>query len=138
MRPGMMRVTRLVLILSLLLPLASIACADSVVTQWDNALLQAIRDTSPGPPMVARAIAMAHTCMYDAWAAYDRKAVGTRLGGSIRRPPAERTLVHKNRAISYAAYRALVDLFPQPAEVANFNALMTSLGYNPADTSTDP
>ena len=37
-----------------------------------------------------------------------------------------------------AAYRALVDLFPQPAELALFNAQMRRLGYDPADRSTDP
>jgi hypothetical protein len=62
--------------------------------------------------MVARALAIGHTCIYDAWAAYDPKAAGTRLGGSLRRPPAERTLPHIQQAISYAAYRAACDLFP--------------------------
>ncbi len=129
---------RFVMISLLIYSLPRTACADSVVTQWDNALLQAIRDTAPGPPMVARAIAIVHTCAYDAWAAYDRTAIGTQFGGRLRRPPSERTLANKNKAISFAAYRALVDLFPQPAEVAHFNALMSSLGYDPTNTSTDP
>ena len=34
--------------------------------------------------MVSRALAILHTCAYDAWAAYDRDAVGTRLGGVLR------------------------------------------------------
>ena len=38
--------------------------------------------------MVARALAILHTCIFDAWAAYDKKIVGTRLGGSLRRPEA--------------------------------------------------
>jgi hypothetical protein len=78
---------------------------------------------------------MVYTCIYDAWAAYDPVAVGTRLGGTLRRPPADRTLLNKNKAISYAAYRALVDLFP--SDVPLFNYLMTKLGYDPADLSTD-
>lgn len=64
------------------------ATTDNVAIQWDNALLQAIRVTKPGPPIVARALAIVHTTMYDAWAAYDDQAVGTRLGGSLRRPRA--------------------------------------------------
>jgi hypothetical protein len=40
---------------------------------------------------VARAIGIVHTCGFDAWAAYDDIAVGTRLGGSLRRPAAEHT-----------------------------------------------
>jgi hypothetical protein len=88
--------------------------------------------------MVARSLAILHTCIYDAWAAYDPSAVGTRLGGELRRPPAERTLANKNEAISYAARAALVDLFPgPPPQAARFNDLLADLGYNPANTSTD-
>lgn len=122
----------------LAVPLARPAAADSVVTTWDEATLQSIRDTKPGPTLVARYLAVVHTCTYEAWAAYDAKAVGTRLGGTLRRPPAERTLANKNEAVSYAAYRALVDLFPQPQEVASATALMTSLGFDPNNTSTEP
>lgn len=106
-----------------------------MVVAWNTLALQAIRDTKPGPPMAARALAVVHTCIYDAWAAYDAAAVGTRLDGALRRPAAERTPANKDRAISYAAYRALVDLFP--ARRALFDAQMASLGYDPADTATD-
>ena len=111
------------------------ATTDNVAIQWDNALLQAIRVTKPGPPIVARALAIVHTTMYDAWAAYDDQAVGTRLGGSLRRPPVERTLANKDEAVSFAAYRSLVDLFP--TQTPAFNDVMTSLGYDPANGSTD-
>src|SRR5947199_9235793 len=111
------------------------ATTDNVAIQWDNALLQAIRVTKPGPPIVARALAIVHTTMYDAWAAYDDQAVGTRLGGSLRRPPVERTLANKDEAVSFAAYRALVDLFP--TQTPAFNEGMASLGYDPENRSTD-
>jgi hypothetical protein len=110
---------------------------DSVVIRWNEALLQAVRDSKLGPPMVARALAIAHTCVYDAWAAYDHKAVGTRLGSSLRRPRADHTLANKMKAISFAAYRAGVDLFP--ASVASvFDPLMRDLSYDGADLATDP
>src|SRR5213594_2273188 len=85
---------------------------DNVTIQWDNAVLQAIRVAKPGPPIAARALAIVHTTMYDAWAAYDDQAVGTRLGGSLRRPPVERTLANKDEAVSFAAYRSLSTSFP--------------------------
>jgi hypothetical protein len=110
---------------------------ESVVLQWNDMALQAVRDTHPGPPMCARAMAIVATCMYDAWAAYDPVAVGTRLGGSLRRPPAESTPANKNEAISFAAFRALTDLFPQPGEAPKFVALMRNLGYDPTDLSMD-
>ncbi len=109
--------------------------ADTVVVKWDEATLQAIRTTRPGPTIVARALAVAHTCMYDAWAAYDDKAVGTQLKGTLRRPGSERTAANKDKAVSYAAYRAVVNLFP--TQTAAFDALLTSQGYSPLDASVD-
>ena len=123
---------------ALIIPLTPVRClADSVVVDWDNVTLQAIRDTHPGPPIVARALAIVHTCAYDAWAAYDAVALGTQLGGTLRRPAAERTVANKSKAASFAAFRALVDLFPQPAQVASFRATMTAKGYDPNDVSTN-
>jgi hypothetical protein len=109
--------------------------ADNVVLKWNNAALQAVRTTRLGPPMVARALAILHTSTFDAWAAYDSVAVGTRLGGSLRRPASERTVENKQKAISFAAYRALVDLFPTQKEL--FDSVMRELGYDPTDTTTN-
>ncbi len=109
--------------------------SETNVVRWNEAALEAIRSTHPGPPMVARALAILHTCIYDAWAAYDSQAVGTRLGGTLRRPVAERTLANKNEAISYAARAALVDLYP--TEASRFNDLLSSLGHDPSDTSAN-
>jgi hypothetical protein len=88
------------------------------------------------PPVVARALAIVHTSMYDAWAAYDPVAMATRFGGSLRRPASERTVANKEKALSYAAYRALVDLFPSE-QVGLFDPLMMALGYDPVDVSLD-
>ena len=112
------------------------AATDDVVLKWDEQTLAEIRATRPGPTVVARALAVVHTAMYDAWAAHDATAVGTRLGGSLRRPADERTADYKSKAISYAAYRTLLDLFPTRA--GDLTGFMTALGYDPADASTDP
>jgi uncharacterized protein DUF6851/vanadium-dependent haloperoxidase-like protein len=118
------------------LPLDVLASGDSVVLLWNDAALQGVRDSKLGPPMVARALAIVHTCIFDAWAAYDHRAVGTRLGGGLRRPPRERTLANINTAISFAAYGAAVDLFPgDRARV--FDPLMRRLGYDPANATND-
>ena len=108
---------------------------DNVVLQWNEATLDAIRNTKSAPPIAARAFAITHTAMFDAWAAYDPVAKGTRLGSSLRRPEVERTAANKEEAMSFAAYRVLVDLFPTQTTV--FDALMSSLGYDPSDTSVD-
>lgn len=109
--------------------------SDTIVVRWNANALQAIRDTHPGPPIVARALAVVHTAIYEAWAMYDSVAIGTRLGGSLRRPALERTDVNRTTAMSYAAYAALVDLFP--TERALFDAQMVALGLDAAATSTD-
>ena len=103
---------------------------------WNSAALQGIRDAKLGAPVVARALAIVHTCMYDAWAAYDERAVGTQLGGALRRPSSERTLANKEQAISYAAYRALADVLPVDTNSV-YIPLMKQLGYDPNDNSTD-
>jgi hypothetical protein len=96
--------------------------ADNVVVQWNEAIVDAIRNTKTPPPIASRAFAVTHTAMFDAWAAYDPVALSTRLGGTLRRPETERTKANKEKAISFAAYRVLVDLFP--TQVPLFDALM--------------
>jgi len=107
-----------------------------LVQRWNGAILQGMRDSKMGAPMASRALAIVHTCIYDAWAAYDNKATGTQLSGALRRPFAERTPTNKERAISYAAYRALSDVLPVDTESV-YNPLMHQLGYDPSDNSTD-
>lgn len=103
---------------------------DNVVLRWNDAALAAIRVTHPGPPIVARALAILHSCIFDAWAAYDPHAIGTRLGGYLRRPPSEATAANKIEAVSYAAHSALRDLFS--TEVAIFDTLLSTIGFDPS------
>lgn len=110
---------------------------DNMILFWDNVTLDAIRAAPPGPPMVARVLAMVHTAQYEAWSQYDSTAVGTLLGDRFRRPEAERTLENKSIAVSYAAYRVLVDLFPR--RIRTFDSRMQDvLGYDPNVVTTDP
>jgi hypothetical protein len=131
---GIMRTAGLFILFALILP--SSVRGDSVVVDWSKAATNAIRQLSiKQPTVVSRALAVVHTCIFDAWAAYDSVAVGTQLGATLRRPESQRTLANKNKAVSFAAYRALVDLFPTQATVAN--QLMANLGYDPNDLSMD-
>ena len=128
--------TTLAAVLGVFASVAPAQSSSNVVIQWNRASLQGVRDGTLGPPMVARALAIVHTCMYDAWAAYDPKATGTQLGGSLRTDPAMRSRANKNEAISFAAYRAAIDVFPWDKSTV-FDPLMLKLGYNVDDTSTD-
>jgi Domain of unknown function (DUF6851) len=112
------------------------AAGDSVVLVWNQQVLDTIKDTRTAPTIAARALAVVHTAVYDAWAAYDPVAVGTRLGGNLRQPTAERTQANKEKAVSFAAYAALIDLFP--TRQASYAQQMADLGYatDGSDTAT--
>jgi hypothetical protein len=102
---------------------------------WDQAVQKAVINTAAGPTVASRAYGILHTAIFDAWAAYEPKAISTRLGDILQRPDPEITDAHKQEAMSYAAYRVLVDLFP--TEVAIFAHLMKRLGYDPNNCTSD-
>jgi hypothetical protein len=120
---------------------ARAADGDNRVLVWNDQTLASIRELVGRPTVAARALAIVHTAIYDAWAAYDSVAVPTLANGNGRRPSAERTLDNKSKAVSFAAYRALVNLFPArefdpPADPRyEFTKFLTGLGYDPTDTS---
>jgi hypothetical protein len=115
---------------------ATLVVRADAVRYWNAVTVQAIRDDGSAPTVAARALAIVHTSMYDAWAAYDKTAVGTQLGDQLRRPPSEWTAANKQAAISYAAFRALADLYPD--QKRRLEADLRHLGYDPAQTGTDP
>ncbi len=112
----------------------------SAAFEWLDVALEATAREherhAPRPTIGSRMLAIITTCMYDAWAAYDDKAVGTRLGDKLRRPPSERTTANKEKAIAYACYRAMLDLFPE--DEPWIAGQMRKHGLNPKDNSTDP
>lgn len=107
--------------------------------RWVEILLQVAGDevqlVGARPTIISRQMALPLTCMYDAWAAYDDKAVGTLYGGKLRRPQAERTQQNKEKAIAYATYRALLNIYPKSKDF--LDEQMQAMKYDPADTSTD-
>ncbi|MEM9081385.1 MAG: vanadium-dependent haloperoxidase [Verrucomicrobiota bacterium] len=120
--------------------------AGSVAREWNEQNLAAIRSAFPDPPVHARNLFHVSVAMYDAWAAYDEVAVGYlhREGATV---PAGLTKEEaREEAVSYAAYRVLVDRYLSnrhpftPASAASaafdaFNVEMASLGYSIGNTS---
>jgi len=108
--------------------------------RWLDIVLEAsarsVDRVSPRPTILSREMAIATTAMYDAWAAYDARAVGTRLGAQLRRPAAERTQANKEKAIAYATYRALAALYPEDRPW--LEEQMRSVGFDPADATLNP
>jgi hypothetical protein len=111
----------------------------SAAYEWLDLMLEAaareVERDGARPTILSRAMAVTVTSMYDAWAAYDDKAVGTRLGGKLRRPAAERTEANKAKAIGCAVYRALLDIYPEDAKWLAEE--VRKHGVDPDDASTD-
>src|SRR6266852_3553204 len=84
--------TALCALLAFSLPIAVAESEQNAVLRWNDAILSAIRVSGVPAPIAARALAIIHTAMFDAWAAYDPHALGTQYGHALRRPAGEATL----------------------------------------------
>lgn len=120
---------------TLLTVAAPTAAEPSAAVRWNQALLDAVKATRASDVVTARALAVVHTAMFDAWACYDDKAIGTHVGTTWRRPTAERSPANKQAAASQAAYRTLLDLFPARAEA--LGQTLRGLGLDPANAAMD-
>ena len=87
------------------------------------------------PTIQSRQLGIFTNAMYDAWAPYDDVAVASRTGGTLRRPKRERTNRNKEIAISYAAYRILVDLYP--FDLKYLESEFRKMGFDPNNMSMD-
>ncbi len=121
----------------------------SVARQWDEVVLQAIRNDNARPTIHARNLFHIHAAMYDAWALFDDTAKTYLIGQSLNgfnspfngiETPANIQLA-REKAITYAAYRMLINRYQYSPNWLNTltmaNFVMFGLGYNTAETSTD-
>jgi hypothetical protein len=124
-------------IIRVILLLAAVCCAirraqaeQSIARDWNEQILRAIRHDSPHPPVQARNLFGLSVAMYDAWAAYDAKAVGYVYH---TKHTATHVEAARREAISYAAYQILKERFAYSKTASNTLALlgahMLALGY---------
>ena len=115
--------------------------AHSIARIWDDEILAAIRIDTPNPPVQARNLFHLSVVMYDAWAAYDRTAVGYLYHDKQRQHCGDVTAA-RNEAISYAAYRLLRERYIYSKSPSNtlaaLDARMLALGYQPTNTTLNP
>ena len=111
----------------------------STAYQWVEIMLEAaardVERIGAQPTILSRQMAIPVTAMFDAWAAYDDKAVGTMHGGELRRPESERTKANKETAIAYAMYRSCLDQYPYFKDYLTQE--MVKQGLDPNDASED-
>lgn len=107
----------------------------SKVLQWNQLIVEAIRYSSASPPLAARALAMVHTAMYDAWSVYDECAISTSTDQYIKILDRRNcTMENTRKSYCYAAYRVLTDLFwlaLPPENKDMFRDFMCELDYDP-------
>jgi hypothetical protein len=90
-----------------------------VVTDWNNAALDAIRAGNTAPPIASRSLAILHASIYDAVNGI------TRSHEQYLVPSAVPSSASREAAASAAAHEALVNLFP--ARASNFDALHAAI-----------
>jgi len=104
----------------------------------DIAITCTARDTEkfrPRPTVTSRYLGLIWTAVFDAWSRYDTKAIPVYLTNVNRRPLQEQTLHNKEIAISYAAYRTMMEYFPTDSVLLRIS--MEQLGFDPDNASLD-
>jgi hypothetical protein len=96
----------------------TLAHAD-VITDWNNAALDAIRAGSTAPPIASRSLAILHVSIYDAVNGIARTHEPYLVQSGVA------ASASREAAASAAAHEALVDLFP--ASASSFDALHAAI-----------
>jgi hypothetical protein len=108
--------------------------ASQVIFPQANTVVRQIVD--PGDAtIILRLATLVEVAWFDAIAPYQPKAVG--IYSNLGRRPASEGVTNRNKniAIMYASYRVLSNLLPE--RVADWRAMMTSVGLDPDDNSTN-
>lgn len=135
--------------LVIILPLTAPAQTHSVARQWNEVLLDGIRNDFARPTVHARNLFHTSVVMYDSWAVYDDVATTYLLGKTVHgftcpfagiSEPAD-VKAAREETMSYACYRLLTHRFENSPGaltiMAEIDGLMASLGYDKNFTSTN-
>ncbi|MEM9931622.1 MAG: DUF6851 domain-containing protein, partial [Bacteroidota bacterium] len=123
----------------------------SVARQWNEEMLEGIRNDFARPVVHARNLFHVSAAMYDTWSLINKKGspcfMGTEQRGYFL--PIEQWLIEpyedpeaaSDEAVSYAAFRMLTHRYAVSPNaditLPSFRALMVDLGYDPDFTDTD-
>ena len=121
----------------------------SIARQWNEIMLQTIREDFARPPVQARNLFHTSVAMYDSWAVYDNEAETYLLGKTVGKfncpfkgiPIPEDVEAARRETISFAMYRMLTARFSvSPKAVGahmRFRKKMKELGYDPTNRNID-
>lgn len=139
-------------LLNLLYPLLFLNAGQaqhSVARQWNEVLLEAIRNDFARPTVHARNLFHLSVAMYDAWAIFDEKATTYLIGKTVNGfsndfdgiSDVENIDQLRNEAISYACYRLLKHRFRfSPGKETTYkllDSMMSHMGYDTTLASSD-
>lgn len=110
----------------------------SIARQWNDVLLEAIRNDYARPTVHARNLFHSSVVMYDAWAVFDDQAETYLLGKNVHSYVSSfdgfeaigDLETNRNKAISYAMYRLLEYRFSNSPDWENTKLLMDELMLN--------
>ena len=128
---------------------STLSFSQSIARQWNEEVLNGIRNDFARPTIHARNLFHTSVAMYDAWAIFDVNAdtffLGKTVGGFHcdfeEFTTSENISEARKKAISYAVYRLMLHRFsdsPRQSEIFDsINELMDELGYDRSNSSTN-
>ena len=121
-------------------PLTQPKGADNIVYKWGKISLDATADNTdlfrPRPTVTSRMLALVWTSVYDAWSRFDATASPVYLKNVERVATEKRTIRNKEIAVSYAAYKALMEYYTHDSVMLTNK--MKEFGFDPSNNSLDP
>jgi hypothetical protein len=113
---------------------------NNIAYKWGEVAMTATaNDTEkfkPRPTVTSRFLGLIWTAVFDAWSRYDDKATPLYIKAVKRRPSSERNLKNKEIAISYAAYRTMMEYYFSDSVL--LKNTMKEMGLDPDNNSLDP
>ena len=125
------------------------AQVSSIVRDWNNILLEAIRNDFARPPVHARNLFHHSILMYDSWAAFSpghetyflNKTTNGYFCPFDGVTQSQENQKNIEKAISYASYRFITNRYQNSPDFADtyqlLDSMMNSLGFSISNTSTD-
>ena len=124
---------------SLASPLAQSGGQTSAAREWNEVLLESIRNDLARPTIHARNLYHVSIAMWDAWATYDATA-NTVLFQEDHATTAPNVDQLRSEALCYASYRILKSRFANspgaPVMLPQYDAVMIAQGFDPTNGST--
>lgn len=90
----------------------------------------------PRPTVTSRMLGLIWTAAFDAWSVYTPNASPLYLQNVSRKPDYEQTLANKEKAVSYALFRTMMEFYFSDSVVLRSH--MREFGFDPDNASLDP